>query len=97
MLCPLYSERVQSKMRTEKGKTNETVFDIQQNRVSEDTEPKRLPTMKPIKEMVELTGLSYTYLRNLCIQNKIIHIRTGKKYLINYDRFVDYLNGVGQS
>lgn len=48
--------------------------------------------MKPIKEMVELTGLSYSFLRQLCMQNKIVHIRSGKKYLINYDRFIDYLN-----
>lgn len=53
---------------------------------------KRLPNMKSIKEMVELTGLSYSFLRQLCMQNKIVHIRSGKKYLINYDRFIDYLN-----
>lgn len=51
--------------------------------------------MKTLKEMAELTCLSYTMLRNLCLENKIVHIRAGKKYLINYDRFVDYLNGVG--
>ncbi|MDE6389491.1 MAG: DNA-binding protein [Lachnospiraceae bacterium] len=52
--------------------------------------------MKSIKEMVELTGFSYMHLRNLCLENKIVHIRAGKKYLINYDRFCDYLNGIGQ-
>lgn len=98
MLRPLYPERVQTKMRTEKGNANKRVFEVIDNEVlSEDMEPRRLPTMKPIKEMVELTGLSYTYLRNLCIQNEIIHIRAGKKYLINYDRFIDYLNGVVHS
>ena len=53
--------------------------------------------MKTIKEMMELTGLSYTFLRKLCMQNEIVHIRTGKKYLINYDKFVDYLNGEGRA
>lgn len=56
----------------------------------------KLPVMKTIKEMVALTGLSYMHLRSLCMENKIIHIRAGKKYLINYDRFCDYLNGVQQ-
>lgn len=56
----------------------------------------KLPVMKSIKEMVALTGLSYMHLRNLCMENKIIHVRAGKKYLINYDRFCDYLNGVQQ-
>lgn len=61
----------------------------------DEVEPQAIPKMKTIKEMVELTGLSYTILRNLCLENRIVHIRAGKKYLINYDRFVDYLNGVG--
>lgn len=60
----------------------------------DEEEARGLPKMKTIKEMSELTGLSYTMLRNLCLENKIVHIRAGKKYLINYDRFVDYLNGV---
>lgn len=77
-----------------KEKGNKTVFEVIENEVlSEGIEPKKLPTMKTIKEMVALTGLSYTYLRNLCLQDEIVHIRAGKKYLINYDRFVDYLNG----
>ena len=68
---------------------------IKNTAVSDDnTETKALPRMKPIKEMVELTGLSYTYLRNLFLNNEIVHIRAGNKYLINYDRFIDYLNGV---
>lgn len=33
---------------------------------------KKIPNMKPIKEMVELTGLSYSFLRQLCMQNKIV-------------------------
>lgn len=56
----------------------------------------KLPVMKTIKEMMELTGFSYMHLRNLCLENKIVHVRAGKKYLINYDRFCDYLNGIGQ-
>ena len=62
--------------------------------LADETEPQGLPRMKTIKEMVALTGLSYTMLRNLCLENKIVHIRAGKKYLINCDRFADYLNGV---
>lgn len=58
---------------------------------------KKLPRMKTINEMIKLTGLSYTYLRNLCLLNEIVHIRVGKKYLINYDKFIDYLNGVGHA
>ena len=56
----------------------------------------KLPIMKTIKEMVALTGRPYSYFRNLCIQNEIVYTKAGKKYLINYEKYVDYLNGVGQ-
>ena len=68
---------------------------IENNTQANDGMPlQKLPVMKTLKEMVELTGCSYMHLRNLCMNNEIIHVRAGKKYLINYDRFVDYLNGV---
>lgn len=95
MLRLLYPDREQSKMRIEKD--NLRVIEGDNGRAKDNGGLQKLPVMKSLKEMVELTGLSYTYLRNLCIQNEIIHIRAGKKYLINYDRFIDYLNGVGQS
>ena len=51
------------------------------------------PEMLPIKEVASKTGLSYYYIRQLCLNEEIIFIRAGNKYLINYDRFIDYLNG----
>ncbi len=78
-------------------KNNFRIIEGDNNKQSADNmELQKLPVMKSIKEMVELTGLSYMHLRNLCLENKIVHIRAGKKYLINYDRFCDYLNGIGQ-
>lgn len=56
----------------------------------------KIPIMKTIKEMVALTERPYSYFRNLCIQNEIVYTKAGKKYLINYEKYVDYLNGVGQ-
>lgn len=78
-------------------KNNFRVIEGDNNKQTADNgELQKLPVMKTIKEMVGLTGLSYMHLRNLCLENKIVHIRAGKKYLINYDRFCDYLNGIGQ-
>ena len=51
------------------------------------------PQMITIKELANRTGLSESSIRTLCKTNKIQYIRTGVKYLINYDRFIDYLNG----
>lgn len=48
--------------------------------------------MKTIKEIMAETGFSYRHLAQLCHQNKIVYIRTGKKFLINYEKFIEYLN-----
>ena len=51
------------------------------------------PIMLSLKEASEKSGLSYSALRLMCIRNEIIHIRVGRKYLINWARLVDYLGG----
>ena len=53
----------------------------------------KIPEMLTLREASQRTGLSYDLLRKLCLEGKIIHIRTGKKYLINLDRLIEYLNG----
>lgn len=52
-----------------------------------------LPKMATIAQCAAETGLSYDCIRKLCLQKKIVHIRSGTKYLINVDRLNDYLNG----
>ncbi len=51
-----------------------------------------IPTMVTISEAAAQTGLSYNYLRNLCLQNKIIHVRAGRKRLINLGKLIEFLN-----
>jgi len=58
----------------------------------EENKPIKVPTMCSIKEMQEKTGFTYRQLMRMCKENKISHIRTGNKYLINYEKFIDYLN-----
>lgn len=53
----------------------------------------KIPTMVTLAEASKQTGLSYDYLRKLCLMGQITHIRAGKKYLINLEKLVDYLNG----
>ncbi len=59
--------------------------------VNEDR--RNIPRMKPIKEVSALTGISYDAIRKKCLKNEIAYIRCGNKFLINLDRFIDYLNG----
>lgn len=52
----------------------------------------KIPTMRTIKETALIIGLAETYIRGLVINNKIVHVKSGKKYLINLEKFVEYLN-----
>ena len=56
-----------------------------------------MPTMWTLNQAKEATGLSYEFLRKLCLQKKIVCIKTGNKYLINAEKLRDYLNGEGES
>lgn len=51
-----------------------------------------VPEMITLKEASNRTGVSYDWLRKLCIQGKIVHIRAGTKYLVNFGKLIKYLN-----
>lgn len=55
----------------------------------------KIPTMLTIHELVEkFPAFNYSYVRRLCMDNKICYVRAGKgKYLINLEKFIDWLNG----
>jgi len=52
-----------------------------------------IPEMLTLDQTSKRSGLSYDALRKMCLNNEIVYIRVGKKFLINWNRFVDYLNG----
>ena len=52
----------------------------------------KIPRMVPIQTLADECGFSYKTLWKLCKENKIVHIRTGNKYLINFDKFIEFLN-----
>lgn len=56
------------------------------------SKPLNAPRMRTIDEVSKLTGLSYTFIRKLCLNGKIVHVKTGRKYLVNLDKFYEYLN-----
>lgn len=51
-----------------------------------------IPRMRTIKETAQETGLAYNYIRTLCLQNKIVYVKAGNKYLVNIDKLIEYLN-----
>ena len=50
------------------------------------------PTMLTIRETAERTGHAVHYIRQLCLQGKIIYRKAGNKFLINYEKFIEFLN-----
>lgn len=53
---------------------------------------KNIPTMKSINECASIVGLAKYYVRQLVLQNKVKYVMAGKKYLINLQSLLDYLN-----
>ena len=51
-----------------------------------------IPRMRSISEVSAETGIPYHTIRQWCLEKKIVHIKAGNKYLVNLDRFVDFLN-----
>ncbi len=51
-----------------------------------------VPTMLSIRATAEKSGLPTHYIRSLCWQNKICFCRAGNKYLINWEKFIEFLN-----
>lgn len=52
----------------------------------------KVPTMLSIKETAQKTGVAEFYIRQLVAKNEICFVKAGKKYLINLEKFVEYLN-----
>ncbi len=51
-----------------------------------------IPRMRTIKETAEATQIPYHTIRQWCLEGKVMYIKAGCKYLINLDRFIEFLN-----
>lgn len=51
------------------------------------------PIMLTIAETSKRCGISYDFIRKMCLSNQIVYVRAGTKYLINWQKFKEYLNG----
>lgn len=51
-----------------------------------------IPKMLTINETAKQTGLPAYFIRQCVLQGKIKYIKAGKKYLINLDKLVEFLN-----
>ena len=52
-----------------------------------------IPKMIKLREAERLTGLPYEYLRQRCLDDTLVHIRSGRDFWINSEKLAAYLNG----
>lgn len=52
----------------------------------------KIPQMETIKKTAQLFGLREYFVRQKAISGEIVAVKAGRKYLINVDRFAEYLN-----
>ena len=51
-----------------------------------------VPVMKTIEETARYFGLPKHLCRRAVLEGKVVYVRTGKKYLINIEKFAEWLN-----
>ena len=52
----------------------------------------KIPRMAPIQTVADECGFSYKTLWKMCKENRIVYVKAGNKYLINFDKFIEFLN-----
>jgi excisionase family DNA binding protein len=57
-----------------------------------EADPAQVPTMITITQAAAETGLSYDHLRKLCLRGEIVHVKAGRKFLINKEKLIGFLN-----
>lgn len=55
--------------------------------------PETVPRMVTVNELAKLVNISTYAIRRLVKADRITYFKSGSKVLINYDRFIDFLNG----
>lgn len=53
----------------------------------------KIPKMLSLTDAAKMTGLSYEFLRQRCLDNTLVHIRSGRKFMVNAEKLAAYLNG----
>lgn len=52
------------------------------------------PLLLSLNELQKKTGLNYNFLRKMIIEEKkVVYVKVGSKYLINYNSFLELLRG----
>lgn len=62
------------------------------NCTPEITVSRTVPRMETIKNTAKLFGLSEHLVRQKVLSGEVVAIKAGRRYLVNVDKFTEYLN-----
>lgn len=62
------------------------------NKIAPDCNTINFPKMNTIKATAKLFGLSENFVRQKVLNGEIVAVCAGRKYLVNADKFAEYLN-----
>ena len=71
---------------------NTTTNNIENNEAISNVTELKIPRMVPIQTVADECGFSYKTLWKMCKENQIVYIKAGNKYLINFEKFIEFLN-----
>lgn len=61
-----------------------------------------LPKMRSIQQIIQLikqedpdSQINYNMIRRLCLDNRVKHFRSGRKFIVNYEDLVNVLSQCG--
>lgn len=52
-----------------------------------------MPEMVTMKEAAQRSGISYGRIRRMVLSGRVAYRKIGREYLINWNRFIDFMNG----
>ncbi|MCL2387849.1 MAG: excisionase family DNA-binding protein [Defluviitaleaceae bacterium] len=52
----------------------------------------KIPTMLTIDEISKKFNVPRNFCRRAVVENKVVYVKSGTKYLINAEKFAEYLN-----
>lgn len=55
-------------------------------------ETTKIPHMESIRKTAEIFGLPVHFVRAKAASGEVVAVRAGRKFLVNVDRFAEYLN-----
>lgn len=52
----------------------------------------KVPRMEPVKKIAKIFGVSIPFVYQKVKSGEVVAVRAGKKFLVNVDKFAEYLN-----